>query len=97
MRFFLDQAHYVEDRLLDKGVIVGDSAEGQPAPVHPWRWPRENKRIGVTAGQAMKPSRWMVPLDDEAKKLYKATFGEEPPERDPFAAIPLTGGTQPVA
>ena len=38
MRFMLAQKHYVDDRLLEVHQIVGDPVEGQPAPIHSWRY-----------------------------------------------------------
>lgn len=89
MRFRLDAQHYVDDRLLEPGMEVGDG-EGV---AHSWRYPADihKEDFDRKAGQAMPPSVQMTPLDAEAKKLYQDTFGTGKPERDPTKAIPLQG------
>lgn len=77
MRYRLDSQHYIDDKLLEEGTEIGD---GTPFP---WRF---------EDGTARPPSRSMVPLDDEAKRLFKEHFKTEGPvERDPTKAIPVQG------
>jgi hypothetical protein len=77
MRFRLDTQHYLNDRLLEPGHIIGD---GTDMP------------MVLPNGQPMKPSVNMTPLDDDAWKLFNETFpGTHRPERDPTKAIPIRG------
>ena len=89
MKFLLDEPHYVDDIMLDKGVIVGDG-EGC---AHDWRYKEDIKRLGIKAGERRPLSRSMTGLDDEARKALAAAFGTEAPERDPTKAIPIQGTT----
>lgn len=77
MRFRLDTQHYINDRLLEPGHIIGDETD---VP------------LVLANGDPVKPSVNMTPLDDEAWKLFQDTFpGTKRPERDPTKAIPLRG------
>ncbi len=77
MKFRLDSKHYINDRLLEPGHIIGDETD---VP------------MVLPNGDPIKPSVNMTPLDDEAWALYKETFpGARLPERDPTKAIPLRG------
>lgn len=77
MRFRLDAQHYINDRLLEPGHIIGDETDV----------PFIDEK-----GRPMKPSVSMTPLDAEAHEHFKRTFpGAEFPERDPTAKIPLQG------
>lgn len=76
MKYRLDSPHYIDDRLLDEGYEIGD---GTAVPF------RDDK------GAARPPSRMMIPLDEEAKALYRKQFKDLPPIRDPLEAIPVLG------
>lgn len=77
MQFRLDTQHYINDRLLEAGTIIGDDT---------------GIAMVLPNGDQMKPSVNMTPLDDEARKLFSETFpGARLPERDPTKAIPLRG------
>lgn len=77
MKFRLDAQHYINDRLLEPGHIIGDETD---VP------------MVLANGEPMKPSVNMTPLDDEAWNLFRETFpGTRPPDRDPTKAIPLRG------
>lgn len=77
MRFRLDAQHYINDRLLEPGHIIGD---GTDVP------------FVDAKGRQMQPSVSMTPLDDEAWDVFKQRFpGTQMPERDPTKAIPLQG------
>lgn len=102
MRFRLDEKHYIDDQLLEPMTEIGDDTPW------PFRYLRDTKirdergaMIVAKSGQAMVPSRAMTPLDDEAKRMFEKTFGEEKPNYDPTAPIPVmgnvkqTGGQQP--
>ena len=76
MKYQLECDHYIDDKILPIGTIIGDGTEvlfrdakGNPTP----------------------PSTSMIPMDAEAKKIFEAKFGIEPPERDPLKAIPIQG------
>lgn len=90
MRLLLDEPHYVDDMLFERGTIVGD---GEGA-AHDWRYKDDVKQIGVKAGERRPLSRAMTPLDDEARTALKAAFGTEKPEADPTKAIPIQGTTK---
>lgn len=77
MLFRLDTQHYIHDRLLEPGHIIGDNTD--IAMVN-------------ADGSPLIPSRSMTPMDDEAWSLFNETFpGTRRPERDPTKAIPLRG------
>lgn len=77
MQFRLDTQHYINDRLLEAGTIIGDDT---------------GIAMVLPNGDQMKPLVNMTPLDDEARKLFSETFpGARLPERDPTKAIPLRG------
>ena len=77
MRFRLDAQHYINDRLLEPGHIIGD---GTDVPMI------------LPDGSPMKPSVNMTPVDDEAWGFFQETFpGTRRPERDPTKAIPIRG------
>lgn len=77
MKFRLDAQHYIHDRLLEPGTIIGD---GTDVP------------MVLPNGDPVLPSVNMTPLDEEAKAAFAARFpGARPPERDPTKAIPLRG------
>lgn len=90
MKFLLDEPHYVDDILLEKGIIVGDG----DGCAHDWRYKEDIKRLGVKAGERRPLSRAMTPLDDEARNAIRNAFGTDTPERDPTAAIPIQGTTK---
>ena len=87
MRFLLDQPHYVDDKILDAGLEIGD---GENA-VHDWRYLADNKVANIKAGTLRPLSVNMTPLDDEARAKLREFFGTEAPEKDPTKAIPLQG------
>lgn len=77
MKFRLDSQHYINDRLLEPGYVIGDETD---------------ILMVLPNGDPMKPSVNMTPLDNEAMALFKETFPTaRPPERDPTKAIPLRG------
>jgi len=77
MKFRLDTQHYINDRLLEPGHVVGDETDV----------PFLNRD-----GSPMTPSVNMTPLDDEAWQHFQKSFpGTHRPERDPTKAIPLRG------
>lgn len=88
MKYRLDAVHYIDDKELPIGFEIGDDT-----PV-PYRHTHDvpDGRGGVfKAGTPIVPSRSMTPLDDEAKKLFRQTFGTDAPERDFSKAIPIQG------
>lgn len=77
MLFRLDTQHYINDRLLEPGHIIGDNTD---VPMI------------LPNGDPVLPSVNMTPLDDEARAAFKDRFpGSRMPERDPTKAIPLRG------
>lgn len=75
MRYRLDAQHYINDRLLEPGHIIG---EGTDVP------------FVDRKGRSMRPSVSMTPLDADAVAEFKRAFpGAEMPERDPTKAIPI--------
>jgi hypothetical protein len=77
MKFRLDTQHYINDRLLEPGHIIGDETD---VP------------MVLPNGDPLKPSVNMTPLDDEAWSFFRETFpGVRRPDRDPTKAIPLRG------
>ena len=44
----------------------------------------------------MAPSMQMSPLDEEARRMIKAKFGTEPPDKDVTKGIPLQGSADTV-
>lgn len=77
MKYRLDVQHYINDRLLEPGHIIGDETD---VP------------FVDAKGHPMVPSRGMTPLDHEARAhMEKAFPGVEMPERDPTKAIPIRG------
>lgn len=77
MKFRLDTQHYINDRLLEPGHIIGDETD---VPMI------------LPNGDPLKPSVNMTPLDEDALKVFKDTFpGVRSPNRDPLKAIPLRG------
>jgi hypothetical protein len=89
MKVMLEEPHYVDDVLLDKGVVVGDGEN----VAHDWRYKTDVKHLGIKAGERRPLSHAMSPLDDEAKAALKKAFGTEKPEADPTKAIPIQGTT----
>lgn len=87
MRLLLETDHYVDDQLLEKGMEVGDG----PNAVHDWRRKKDYKNF--KAGQHLPPSVSMLPLDEEGRKLMKDHYGDNIPDRDPTASIPIQGTT----
>jgi hypothetical protein len=76
-RFRLDAQHYINDRLLEPGHIVGDDTD---VP------------LVAANGEPIKPSVSMTPLDEDAWALFNETFpGARRPDRDPTKAIPIRG------
>jgi len=77
MRYRLDVQHYIHDRMLEPGHIIGDGTDV----------PMVNGD-----GSPMLPSTGMTPLDDEAADAMRKRYpGVRMPERDPTKAIPLRG------
>lgn len=59
MKFRLDSQHYINDRLLEPGHIIGDQTDCAFVDAE---------------GEPMKPSMQMTPLDGDAKSLFEKTF-----------------------
>jgi hypothetical protein len=85
MKWRLDADHVIDESVLPAGTIIGDDTN------HPFRALKDDMKIGRKKGDALPPSVQMSPMDDEARKAFSKKFGEEAPNRDPLAAIPLTG------
>lgn len=104
MRYRVIDKLYVDDKLIDPtdpryaSVEVGDGCDIQ------WRYPVTSPRVDsngfpikspVKAGDPMPPSRALLPLDDEAKQMWKDHYGEdhlgEEVVRDPTLQIPISG------
>lgn len=86
MKYRLAEQHYMYDQVLEPGTEIGDDTS------FPHRAPKDDPRTGRKRGDRLPPSRAMIPLDDEAKKDFKAKFGEEAPGFDPTMDIPLHSG-----
>lgn len=82
MKYRLDVQHYVEDKLLEAGVEVGDGCSVS------WR---------DVKGHALEPSVGMTPIDDEAKKAFETKFGKTKPDIDPTKPIPVMGNVKATA
>lgn len=76
MKFRLDSQHYINDKLLEPGQVVGDETG------NPFRFPN---------GDPMIPSQYMTPLDAEAVDLYRKKFGDDVKRVDPTQSIPIQG------
>lgn len=85
MRWRLEEKHYIDDQVLEPGTLVGDETE------HPYVFTKADPKLGRKVGEPMPPSRAMTPMDEEARAVWRKAFGDEPVERDPLKAIPLTG------
>lgn len=90
MKLLLEVDHYVDDRLLEKGLFVGDDKDC----VHDWRYLTDVPSVNAKAGQLRPLSHAMTPMDDEAKKEFFRLFGTSKVEIDPTAAIPIQGTTK---
>lgn len=86
MKYRLAEQHYMYDQVLEPGTEIGDDTP------FPHRAPKDDLRTGRKRGDRLPPSRAMIPMDDEAKKDFKAKFGEEAPSVDPTMDIPLHSG-----
>lgn len=87
MRYRLEEDHYDNDAmtLLPAGTEVGDGC------ANPWRYPASVPAPNAgLSGKPRPPSRSMTPLDDEAKREWRAHFEGDVPDRDPTKAIPIT-------
>lgn len=77
MKYRLDAQHYINDKLLEAGQVVGDDTG------NPFRFPN---------GDPMIPSQFMTPLDGEAQAEYQKKFGNAGQKRvDPSQALPIQG------
>lgn len=76
MKYRLDTDHYIYDRVIPEGTVIGDDTDFA---------------FRYADGSAMPPSREMTPLDDEAKKIVLKRFPEGRPDSDPTKAVPLLG------
>lgn len=88
MKYRLDADHYIDDKLIPAGTVIGDETE------IPYRFVSDvpDGKGGISkAGDPKPPSRSMIPVDGEAKQLFEKEFGQTAPERDPTKAIPLQG------
>jgi hypothetical protein len=85
MKWQLDAEHHIDEMVLPAGTIIGDGTD------HPFRAVADDHKINRKRGDHLPPSTQMTPLDDEARKLFKSTYGEDATEFDPMKAIPLTG------
>lgn len=71
--------------VLPAGTIIGDGTQW------PFRSTYNDKKIGRKIGDPLPPNAAMTPMDDEARKVFEAMFGDEIPDPDPTRSIPLTG------
>lgn len=85
MKWQLLEPHYIDETVLPAGTIVGDDTP------HPFRSTYNDKKIDRKIGDHLPPSRAMTPMDEEARRAFEETFGEEVPDIDPLKSIPLTG------
>lgn len=85
MKWRLDMPHQIDEQVLEAGTIIGDDTQW------PFRALKDDSKIKRKKGDALPPSHAMSPVDDEARKVYKAKFGDDAPNSDPLASIPLTG------
>lgn len=85
MKWRLELPHHIDEQVLEPGTIIGDDTQW------PFRALKADPKIGRKVGDSLPPSTAMTPLDDEARKAFETKFGKDAPERDPLAAIPLTG------
>lgn len=75
MRYRLDTQHYIGDRLLEPGHIIGDGTDVAFTDEH---------------GEPMTPSAHMTPLDGEAQSAFKKKFpGARLPRQEALDAIPI--------
>jgi hypothetical protein len=75
MRYRIDAQHYIHNRLLEPGHIIGDNTDV------PFR---------EADGTPMVPSASMTPLNEEAMGLFKKKFpGAKLPPKSALDAIPL--------
>jgi len=82
MKYRLDAQHYINDRLLEPGHVIG---EGTDVP------------FVDRKGNPIRPSRSMTPLDAEARSHFEKAFpGTDLPEADALKAIPLHDNQGPV-
>jgi len=96
MQFRLDENHYIDDRYLEAGTVIGDDTP------YPFRYLKDTpvkdetgKPQVIKSGTAQIPSRAMTPLDDEAKKMYDKAFpGAVKLDRDPTVPVPVMGSTK---
>lgn len=77
--------HHIDEQVLEAGTIIGDDTQW------PYRAPKDDPKIKRKKGDALPPSHSMSPVDEEARKVYRALFGDDAPNSDPLASIPLTG------
>lgn len=85
MLWRLDGDHQIDEQILPEGTVIGDETQW------PFRATKADPKINRKVGDPLPPSTQMTPLDDEARKVFKAKFGTEAPNKDPLASIPLTG------
>jgi hypothetical protein len=76
MKYRLDAQHYIDNMLLEPGLVIGDD---------------ELITYRDEKGHPRAPSLQMTPLDDEAKRLFEEHHNSAAPERDPTKSIPLQG------
>jgi hypothetical protein len=75
MRYRLDVQHYINDRLLEPGHIVGDGTDVAMVDAN---------------GEDIPPSQHMTPLDGEAQQVFKKRFpGARLPKQEALDRIPI--------
>lgn len=85
MKWRLNAEHHIDEQVLPAGTEIGDGTQW------PYRSTYDDPKINRKIGDALPPSNEMIPLDEEAHKLFKSTYGEEAPDKDPFRSVPLSG------
>jgi len=85
MKWRLDGPHHIDEQVLPTGTVIGDDTPW------PYRAPKDDPKIKRKKGDPLPPSNAMTPLDDDARKLFKITYGDDAPDSDPLKSIPLTG------
>ncbi len=85
MKWRLETPHHIDEQVLDAGTIIGDETQW------PFKATKDDPKIKRKAGDHLPPSTNMTPMDEEARAAWRAKWGDEPIDRDPFRSVPLTG------
>lgn len=85
MKWRLETPHHIDEQVLDEGTIIGDDTQWLYKAV------KDDPKIKRKVGDHLPPSTNMTPMDEEARTAWRAKFGDEPLDRDPFKSVPLTG------